>query len=258
MTKPDVIVCWPSNCDYPLWRQFIRDNRSRFNEVFIGFMNTNVGSNFIPFIKDAMFRDYVHFVDPVTIPAGQDWRNITINACLRESYNAEWIWFTEQDFIITDPEDFWQQIDTFSLNSNVVIGASQGARLHPCCIFIHRDQLNKTTKNFGIVPDKLDHFGLFQQELEDNVVPIGHLTRGYKHLNGLSHNMHLLYQTGSPNYEPEEFRAYLKQCLKVTVPLENEFRLKIAAYLAEKEPSSTPLPSKEGVSQAQKGGHIAE
>lgn len=249
MIKPDIIVSWPRNCDYPLWRQFIRDNRHRFNEIIIGFTETHLGPNFISFVKQAMFPDYIHFVDIVDLPPGRDWRDFTVNNCLLHSYNAEWVWFTEQDFIITS-DTFWEDVDKLS-NENIVFGAYQSSRLHPCCIFSNREGLNSTSRNFGIVPDKYDHFYIFQKELEDRDIQIGSLKRGYKHLNGLSHNISLLYQSSTPNYNLDEFHAYLEDTLSVSVPIDDGYRHIIIAYLMGLERS--PIGGGGGLSGTKEG-----
>jgi hypothetical protein len=176
----------------------------------------------MPFIKEAMHDDYVHFIEPMPIPAGEDWRNVIINNCLLHSYNAEWIWFTEQDFIVTDPR-FFNIVDGYAARNFDVIAAYQQDRMHPCSIFVRREALNKTKKNFGIVPDVSDHFSIFQADIENLGLQTAPLTDFYEHLNGLSHNMSLLYQNQLPNYQPERFCAYLMECLDVKVPLHPDF-----------------------------------
>lgn len=228
--KPDIIVVWPRNCDYPLWRQFIRENRHRFNEIIIGFMETNVGRNYMPFIKEAMQADYVHFIEPMPVPAGQDWRNVIVNNCLLHSYNAEWIWFTEQDFIITHPDLFFDDIESH-METYDVMAVYQEHRMHPCSIFARRSALNKTRKDFGIIPNISDHFSKFQADIERIGLLVAPITDFYYHLNGLSHNMYLLYQNQVPNYEIERFCAYLEDCLQVSVPLQEDWVTMIKNFL---------------------------
>jgi hypothetical protein len=176
----------------------------------------------MPFIKEAMHDDYVHFIEPMPVATGKDWRDVIVNNCLLHSYNAEWIWFTEQDFIVTDPR-FFDVVEGRVAEGFDVIAAYQQERMHPCSIFIRREALNKTTKNFGIVPNVSDHFSIFQADIDRLGLQIAPITDFYAHLNGLSHNMTLLYQNQAPNYQPERFRAYLQDCLRVTVPLQSEW-----------------------------------
>lgn len=230
--NPDIIVTWPKNCDYPLWRQFLRNERHRFNEIIVAFMEPNTGRDYSSFIRQSVHQDYVHFLD-AKIPRGaEDWRNLAVNSALLHSYNADWIWFTEQDFYPRD--GFWDEVERLEIEGCDVIAAYQGNRLHPCCIFIKRSTLNKTHKDFGIVPDKSDHFSLIQKDLEDAKVKIGEINPElYFHYNGLSHNYRLATEGMEPNYQfvsgsyvlykPDEFIDWLKQCLAVKVPLDTEF-----------------------------------
>lgn len=221
MNKPDIIVSWPRNCDYPLWRQFIRDERQRFNEIIIAFTETYEGADYRQFVTDSMFPDYIHAFNAPTPGPSQDWRDMAVNAGLLHSYNAEWVWFTEQDFYPLP--GFWEEVQMREVEGCNVIGVYQGDRLHPCCIFVRRDILNKTSRKFGVVVDKLDHFGVFQQDLGAiEGAKIGLVRpQTYIHLNGLSHNFRLITQYGTPNYDPEAFYEWLKACLAVKVPLDS-------------------------------------
>ena len=220
--RPDIIVTWPRNNDYPVWREFIRDNRHRFNEIIIVFMNPNQGPDYSEFIREAMQTDYIHFVDSPPIRGGEDWRNVAVNAALLHSYNAPWVWFTEQDFYILD-DKFWFEVYT-KCQTYDVIGITQGARLHPACMFMRREALDNTKKNFGIVEGQSDHFGQIQKDIESQKMRRCYFSDptgiGYKHFNGLSQNWTLLANGGEPNYEPEDFYKYLEACLNASVPLD--------------------------------------
>lgn len=222
--QPDIIVSWPRNCDYPLWRQFIHDCRDDFNEVFIVFTETYHGEDYRDFIRGAMQFDRVTFLQmPQYNPSIDDWRNVAIHAALKQPSQAEWVWFTEQDFYITKPTQFWQDVRD-GAEQCCAIGVTQGTRLHPCCLFIKKSELAKTGQNFGIVPGVLDHFGLIQKDLEAIKCDIGVISpESWKHYNGLSHNFRLLSDGEVPNYQTEEFYDWLKQSLAVTVPLDERF-----------------------------------
>jgi len=222
--KPDVVVCWPRNCDYPLWRQFIRDNRSGFNLVIVVFTETNQGQNYREFIRNAMQKDYVLFIENRQITGDQDWRNIAVNSSLLQSYNAEWVWFTEQDFIITDPVYFWGFVEKAANAGNEVIAVKDAERMHPCCIFIKRGALNRTSKNFAANPPSHDHFGQIQKDIEALKLKIKIIDKGFLHLNGLSHNMTLLESGQVPNYYPDIFWSWLQESSHVpTVDLDSRF-----------------------------------
>lgn len=241
--RPDIIVSWPRNCDYPLWRNFIRNNRPRFNEVIVVFTETNAGDDYRDFVRSAMQSDYVHFIDSRPILPGEDWRDVAVNEALVHSYNSEWIWFTEQDFYITD-EKFWNEIYYKAMAGFDLMAIAQQGRIHPACIFIKREILDQTSKNFGANPPEWDHFGLLQKELEElqiyRVLLADEDAYGYKHFNGLSHNWHLINQGQEPNYNPGEFAEYLKQCIALPAKFEMDTRFvkqaqkAITAYVQKK------------------------
>ncbi len=214
--RPDIIVTWPRNCDYPTWRHFIRTNRPRFNEIIVVFMQPNQGEDYRDFVRQAMFEDYVHFVDSRPVLPGEDWRNVAINQALMYSYNSQWVWFTEQDFMVMD-DRFWQEVYYKASINFELIGIAQGGRLHPASIFTKREVLNMTHKDFSARPPMHDHFGQFQIDVEklgiNRVYMDDEEKWGYKHYNGLSHNWNLTSIGQEPVYKPEEFKQWLKMCL---------------------------------------------
>lgn len=232
MIRPDVIVCWPRNCDYPLWRQFIRDNREKFNLVIVVFTETNHGEDYREFIRDAMHQDYVLFVEnrPVNYGA-EDWRNIGVNAALLHSYNSEWVWFTEQDFIPTNTT-YWNDIQENSEKYDI-LGVYQGERLHPCSIYIKQSLLNKTSKDFSAKPPEYDHFGKLQIDIGALQRPVYHIENNYTHMNGLSHNIALIERGEAPNHNIPQLNQYLKDCFKVSVKHDKRFDHLISNYLSK-------------------------
>lgn len=219
----DVIVSWPINCDYPLWRQFIRDNRTKLTEIIIAFTQIQGGGvDYRDFIKEAMQPDYVHFLDAPTPRGDEDWRTLAINASLLHSYNAPWVWFTEQDFY--PKEGFWDEVEKYEAEGADVIAVYQGSRMHPCCIFVKREVLNKTHKDFGIIRDVADHFCKIQTDLENAKANIKIIDpKYYYHHNGLSSNWSLLNDNQPPNYQPDIFKKWLDDCLRVRVPIDDRF-----------------------------------
>ena len=240
MIVMDVIVSWPRNNDYPLWRQFIRNNRARFNNIIIVFTETYHGEDYKQFVRDAMFQDFVLCVDSPLPSGDQDWRNVAVNFGLLQSIHAPWIWFTEQDFFPNDK--FFDDMAELELAGMDVIATYDQTRMHPCNILIKRDALSMTRKDFGIEPGVLDHFGKLQKDVESLELKVGREPQDtYFHYNGLSHNWTLISDGQNPNYKPEEFDEYIRKCLNVSVPL-NEKWLKIAnRYMTTK--SATPPPT---------------
>lgn len=219
--KADLIVSWPNNCDYPLWRQFVRDHRGWFNQVFIVFTETHQKPNYSDFVKQAMAEDEVVFLTaPYPKNGDEDWRNLAVNEALKHS-KSSWVWFTEQDFY---PKDgFFASVES-SMNTADAVVVYDGGRMHPCCIFAKRELINTTSLNFGIVPNKADHFGIFQKEIEAGNAKVYRIHETlYKHYNGLSSNFTLLQNGQTPNYKMSEFVFWIYNCLRVKVPLDQRF-----------------------------------
>lgn len=223
MIKPDVIVSWPKNCDYPLWRQFIHDNRNRFSEIIVVFTETHDGRDYSEFVSKAMIGDAVTFMNSPLVGSGEDWRNVAVKAGLSKANTSDWIWFTEQDFY-PRPGFFESVFENPAEMLTEVFAAFQGDRMHPCSILIRRGTLAETKLNFGIDPGRLDHFGLIQEDLKNlNAVTQAIEPALYNHYNGLSHNMRLISDGENPVYKPNEFFYYLRQCIDVDVPLDPRF-----------------------------------
>ena len=228
--KPDIIVSWPKHTCYPLWQQFIRDNRDKFAKVIIVFTDMSIDTDYRTFVKRAMAPDNILAVMARKAGKDEDWRDIAVNKGLAYS-DAEWVWFTEQDFFPL--EGFDGAVDAAVHEGANVISIMTEGRMHPACIFAKRTQINKTTRNFGLIPDETDHFGIFQREIEvlPDTLGLEVDKQYYKHYAGLSQNMYLLQSGELPNYFEEDFKDYLRKCLKVGVPLEPEFVKMVELYL---------------------------
>lgn len=224
--KPDVIVVWPRNCDYPLWRKFIRKDRERFSEVVIVFMETNHGYDYRQFVREQL-SDICTIVESPAYERG-DWRDVAVNHGLNIT-KSEWVWFTEQDFLPLN--NFWDWIYESKRDKFEIIGVYNGKRLHPCCIFAKRSLVNKTARNFS-ANGTVDHFGVFQQNIDDLNIPVGMVFEDqYYHMNGLSHNFNLMCDGQPITYMPEEYKTYICNCLKARVPLEPHFINVCTKYL---------------------------
>ena len=206
MDRIDVIVCWPRSCDYPLWRQFIRDERHRFYRVLAMFTEHS-GHDYSDWLR-ANCPD-VEFVD--SFIRDGDWRDGAVNAALDISTSNR-VWFTEQDFFITDPS-FWDA-------EGVVVGfnAGDGRPLHPASLFVNRDLIPLTSRYFG--PEPVDHFYTFGTELCGLIEPTL-MTSGFEHLQGTTQN-HSLIDSGEDAgvFRRDRFRDYLRACLAADVWLE--------------------------------------
>lgn len=232
----DLIVSWPRNCDYPVWRQMVRDNRHRFNNVIIVFTETWHGHDYREFIQDAMSEDKVIFLQSPPAGGNEDWRNVAVNSGLQH-VTSKWVWFTEQDFFPL--AGFWEEVTKQMEEDVEVIEVRDGARLHPCSLFMTRITLLRTQQYFGIVKDKLDHFGVIERDLW-SIGQTGNPVKAYKlpsevyhHMAGLSHNMRLISEGELPNHSVPDFIQYLYRCHNLTVPLDARFITIINNYLSQ-------------------------
>lgn len=230
----DIIITWPNNCDYPLWREWIKHARKKFGEVYVIFHDTHSSPNYALFVRDALWNDRITFVTYGDIPSGEDWRSWGIRYALNDS-KADRILFLEQDFFMY--EGFWEKVDSYC--AYPVIGILDGVRIHPCFLSMTRKAIDASCKNFGIVPNVSDHFGLIQKDIEaglcgpytfiptykENIPPL------YHHMNGLSHNLRLMQEGQKVTYKPDEFRDYLRETLTVLVPLSPVYEESVKKYL---------------------------
>lgn len=223
MTQPDLIVSWPVNNDYPLWREFIHQNRKRFKKVIVVFTEAPGSYNYKKDVTPLLIGDDIVCMDSPEVYGGEDWRNIAVNAALHAS-GADWVWFTEQDFFPTPT--MFDDLNYFVDDGYRVMAVYQESRMHPCSIFMARDLLSELRLDFGIIPNVSDHFSKIQNQLEQKQERIGKIDPAtYTHFNGLSHNWRLITEGQDPNYHAGEFIQYLRDCLLVGVPLVSKWEM---------------------------------
>ncbi len=164
---------------------------------------------------------------------GLDWRDAAVNAALGAS-DAEWVWFTEQDFEVLDPF-FWNIVESHERCRDAV-GTRQGQeRWHPCCLFVRRDVVDRTSRNFSVTAHG-DHFAYFGKELEELGADVESLDHWpgpwYTHMAGLSHNHSLVDRDEPVTYRPDEFATYLYRCLARHDDLDAAWMRRTIAWLA--------------------------
>jgi len=223
MVVPDIIISWPDNADYPLWRKFLIQNRKSFNEVIIVFTSSHRKENYVDFVRQQLEQHHCQFIIPMQTRGNEDWRHNAVKQALIHSYNAPWVWFTEQDFIVPDWERFMTVVDSAQMMGHDVIALYEGERMHPACIFIRREILNRTSRQFGIIPNKADHFYTLQADLETLGVDIFRLENHKNkktdstglcfHMAGATHNMNLVVDGGRPCYEITRFNRWIAEAL---------------------------------------------
>lgn len=232
MIKPDLLCVWPTHLDYPLYRKFLHDNRDRFAKVIVVFTQMNTGKDYSEWVRQELNKDGIISTYNDEVLSG-DWRNVAVRKGLSYS-DAEWVFFTEEDFL--PGPNFWSEFDLVMQTKSIdVMGAYQDMRLHPCCIFIKREVLDKTSKDFSAHPPEHDHFGQIQKDLMNFDPPLTAFTinpKLYTHMNGLSQNLYLLMVGEQPNYEPEKFRKYCQKCLQLDLPIEPHIKELMEDYVS--------------------------
>lgn len=236
----DVIVTWPDSMDYPVFRQFLSRYRGKFNKILIPIMKTNRAKSYkyVDFLRKEAFAEFNNEVQIEIIEDFEvkgDWRSSAINAALDRS-TATWVWFTEQDFFILEPDAFFNRVLEGSKKSDFIVFRDD-LRYHPACMFVKRELIDKTKRDFGIVEGESDHFGKFVDEAisimsvnpaKPEIIALTQLnlikTRDYYHMDGLTHNYHLVQDGTKENiYKPAEFFAYNSYARMVQVPQSEEF-----------------------------------
>jgi len=154
-------------------------------------------------------------------PTNGEWRDVAVNAMIERS-DADWVWFTEQDFLIHD-RYFWTVTNGVASQGARMLGVKRDERWHPCCLFVRREDVERTSRYFG--PTPIDHFWSFGQELVKARVPKADLdawlSTTYTHMAGLSRNHQIIdawglgwYPTAEELYHPEQLAPYLTRCLE--------------------------------------------
>lgn len=195
--KPDVIVTWPSGYDYPWWRWQMTVHRKKFDRIFVVFHK--MGHPDLRRFLRKNFKD-VTFID---MPEpGVKWRHNSIHLALKQSKNP-WVWFTEMDFFVKEDYFFVKMFEEAEKCDG--IGYRFSERIHPACLLVKREVIEKTDKFFDpayhyksgtdvLIEAVLDHFVVFTWQL-DKVGKIRSLKEiglvdgeDFYHLEDITHN----------------------------------------------------------------------
>ena len=229
MIKPDVIVSQPDNVDFPPWRAQMAKWRDSFGQILVCIYRTNYRLNLSRFFEAELPKIGAEVLrSPPLVHSVDDWRNIAVRLCLPK-VTSDRILFLEQDFIFNN-ERF---LPTALESSHKLLGFKERGdrlgRFHPAFLLVDTKLVKKTSCNFGILPEVLDHFGIFSRELEEQIVgsyleDLGlNEFQDWEHLRGLTSNYSIVMNGGQPNHNPERFRDYNRAALACTVSQSAEF-----------------------------------
>lgn len=170
MSKPDIIMQWCIYCDYPLYREWLNKYRDKFDKVILYPSRQHGHIDLEKFVQEELKETWVngHTIDWTT--PGIDWRQAETEPCLERS-EAEWIWFQEADFFCKDWDKLFTDIEK-AIETSDMIGLwspSHFPYIHPSCLLIKRELLDKTNKDFRAHPeiDGSDHFAMITKDAID-------------------------------------------------------------------------------------------
>lgn len=193
--KPDVITQYCVYNDYPIFRHHLQKYRDQMNKIILYPSRHHGFRDFEAFSKEQIKETWV---DPVPINYGvEDWRQAETIPCLQH-LESDWVWFREQDFFVDNWDKFYEDAERLMTECDM-FGWQQNDNapyIHPCCLFIKRELLNKTSKDFSAHPEihESDHFATITKEARELGAKIVRLQDvGYKnwenayHLGGMSY-----------------------------------------------------------------------
>jgi len=210
-----VIISWPDSFDFPLFRNNMPELLEHVDEVIICF--TQHGNHPLrkwlrANIPGVVFLDVEDKGDKYG-----DWRNQSTNYMIDASV-GDWILSLEQDFFINNYPHFFNTIKKAMENNDVII-YNEGNRFHPACMFVKKDVLKKTKRDFSVMGQGRDHFSEVSKELKGMKINIATLEsldllehRDWSHMRGLTDN----YFAPKPYAGLEEFKKYNDLCKEVT------------------------------------------
>lgn len=238
----DIITIWPRNHDYPPFRKLLKNLEPFYNRAIIGLNGEGAPYDYGNFLANVMNPKKTIFVNSRMHEGSEDWRNVAIHACLGNS-TSEWIWFLEPDFFI-EGDGFVRTI--FEAGNHFdAVGFWEANRLHPACLLIKRSLLDKTRKDFSVVPGKLDHFGQFSQDVvkELGMDGIGELEKiglnngeHWYHMQGVTHNINLCRANDRGKiYKENEFATYCIESQFCGVPISRDYEEEMQKITAPHE-----------------------
>jgi len=166
--KPDVVMQWCVYNDYPVFRNHIQKYRDRMGKIIIYPSRHHGFIDLESFSKEQVKETWV---DPVKIDYGvEDWRQAETVPALQH-VTSDWIWFREQDFFVDHWDKFYDDVERLMTQCDMFGWEHKSAfsYIHPCCLFIKRELLEKTKKDFRAHPeiDGSDHFAMITKDVRD-------------------------------------------------------------------------------------------
>lgn len=266
MSKPDLLVCWIANNDYPLFRLWLEKYHSFFNKIIIHWDIMFRFPFYNAFIQSSLSHiPNIKFLDMAKREFGvDDWRNVATNEMLKHS-DSEWVCSIEQDWFDKD----WDKtlgLVTEAMGRADLIGwynQTNFPYIHPAFWFVKREILDKTNKDFAphMEINGADHFAMVTKEVleqggklitlkdlgleSDNLDPtVVHCF----HLGGVNQNYLDFADRFKANslHRPDIFYVYNHFSMQAPVKQSEEFMMQcreVAAFLKNMFPNIDPETS---------------
>ena len=161
--KPDIIMQVCVFVDYPLWRRWLEKYRNHFNKVILYPSRHHGVIDLQKFLEEQVKETWVndHVIDWTT--PNIDWRMAEVTPCL-DYVESDWIWFMEPDFFVRDWDRFFNDAQKLMGKSDTFgwWNETNFPYVHPCCLFIKRELLDRTNKDFRAHSEinGADHFAM--------------------------------------------------------------------------------------------------
>ena len=233
--KKSLIITWIMHCDYPLFRKFLTEHASYFDEILIYWSPHNRFPYYNSFMQSSLsYLANVRFLDPIVYDYGKDdWRNVATNELVKEA-SGDWIISIEQDWLCQDWEGFFTNCDRVMKECDLFgwLNPTRKPYIHPACFFIKHDLLEKTGTDFSPHPETpgSDHFSTITwkaQKLGAKILTLGvgdvETSSLAFHLGGINHNY---LNFGTPHHafhRGEIFKVYNYYSMQVEVPQHKRF-----------------------------------
>jgi hypothetical protein len=207
MIHPDLINVWPKDILYLPFIRRIKKDRHLFNQVITVISEGSPRHNYTEEIIKSIPDLTVLRPNMLELTAGgKDWRDVAVKEALGR-VNSDYILFMEQDFLVED--GFFGKLFKKAEGLDAV-GFEDHNRLHPACLLVKREALDKTSKDFAAYPPENDHFAIVTQQLMamrcKTFQELG--LDGWYHLASLTFNIRLDEEEKPVQYRPDEYKLY--------------------------------------------------
>lgn len=234
MPKVDLICQYCVYCDYPIFRSHLKKYRDKYNKIILYPSRQHGFLDLENFAKSVIKETWIER-EPIDYGV-EDWRQAETTPCLKQS-DAEWIRFAEQDFFVRDWDKFYADVEKAMQTSDMIgwWNPTHFPYVHPSCLYIKRELLEKTTIDFRAHPEinGADHFSMLTRDAEKLGAKITTLQDlGYEdwkdafHLGGLTYVYQDWKEDGSNHIgvkRPEVFKIYNQMLRKANVEQKQEF-----------------------------------